>query len=104
MTPRMYENASEKQKAYRDRLRARGLVLAPPRAPSSKRPSRPARLTAIENELRELATEYEGWLEALPDNMADSARAEELTEIAEALNRLADEVNELEPPRIGRPS
>ena len=31
MNQPMYTNAAEKQKAYRDRLRAQGLAVAPPR-------------------------------------------------------------------------
>lgn len=102
MNQPMYKNAAEKQRAYRDRLRAQGLVLAPPRPGTPKPLSRPARLAAIEAALRELATEYGSWLGALPTNLAESQLAEQLSEIAESLDAIADEVGALEPPRIGR--
>lgn len=104
MSQAMYNTAAEKQKAYRDRLRAQGLALAPLRPKVPKRPSRTARLAAIEAALRELAVEYGTWLEALPDNLAESQLADQLSEIAERLDAIADEVGELEPPRIGRAS
>ena len=100
----MYENAAQKQKAYRDRLRAQGLVLAPPRPKATKPPSRPARLTTIEGALRTLATEYNNWLDALPANLSESRLAEQLLEFAENLEALADKVGDLDPPRIGLPS
>jgi len=102
MNGRMYASAAEKQKAYRDRLRAGGLVLAAPRQAEPKRPSRPARLAAIEAALRELAVEYSTWLEAMPGNLAESPLAEQLSEMTESLDAIADEVSELDPPRIGR--
>jgi len=104
MNERMYESAAEKQKAYRERLRAGGLLVAAPRQSKSKQPSRPAQLKAIEALLRALATEYTDWLNALPDNLAESQLAEQLSEVAEALDGIADEVASLEPPRIGRAS
>jgi hypothetical protein len=104
MSQPMYNNAAEKQKAYRDRLRAQGLVMAPTRPRAPKLPSRPARLAAIEAALRELATEYGDWLAALPTNLAESQLAEQLTAITEGLDTIANEVGELEPPRIGRAS
>lgn len=104
MSQPMYTNAAQKQKAYRDRLRAQGQVLAPPRPKAPKALSRPARLVAIEAELRELASEYGTWLDTLPTNLAESQLAEQLSAIMEGLETIADEVGELEPPRIGRAS
>ena len=102
MSPRMYENGADKQRAYRDRLRERGLVVAGPRPANPKPPSRPARLVAIETELRALAAEYQRWQDTLPANLAESQQAEQLAEITETLEAIADDVADLEPPRIGR--
>jgi hypothetical protein len=68
----------------------------------SPRVSRPARLQAVEVELRALAGEYQHWLSALPANLADSALAADLEQASEQLEDLADELSAIDLPRIGR--
>jgi len=96
--PRKYSSAAEKQHAYRERRRGDNH----PPVPVSVRPrqkSRPARLQAIEAELRDLATGYQHWLETMPANLSDTDLAERLEAIAQQLETLADEVGDLDPPR-----
>lgn len=63
--------------------------------------SRPQRLQAIERELRQLATEYQAWHDALPDNQSEGSMAAKLEETIETLTDLADEVWAVDPPCIG---
>ena len=79
---------------------------ATPRNPrtASKSRSRPARIRDIEAAVRELVAEYENWLNALPANLAESEFAEQLAEVIEQLTDIADSLDAIEPPRIGRPS
>lgn len=63
--------------------------------------SRPARLRALEKELRQLAQEYQGWLDALPENLSESDMAAKLEETIEALENIADDVWAIDPPCIG---
>lgn len=79
---------------------------APPRSPrtASKGRSRPARIRDLEAAVRELVAEYENWLNALPANLAESELAEQLAEVIEQLTDIADGLDAIEPPRIGRPS
>lgn len=65
------------------------------------RPSRPARLQAIERELRQLAAEYQLWRDALPDNLQESGLAAKLDDAIAELEELADEVSCFDFPRIG---
>lgn len=95
---RKYTSAAEKQRAYRDRQLPVTQTHALPSL-KPKRFSRPARLTLVEVELRNLAEEYRAWLDAMPENLASSQLAEELAQFAEHLEQLADEVIALEPPR-----
>lgn len=74
---------------------------SPPAAPRGR--SRPARIRDLEVAARKLATEYETWLAAMPDNLAESATAEQLAEAIEQLTDIADSLDAIEPPRIGRP-
>ena len=70
----------------------------------SKGCSRPARIRDLEAAVRELVTEYEHWLNALPANLAETELAEQLAEVIEQLTDIADGLDAIEPPRIGRPS
>lgn len=69
-------------------------------------PSRPARLRAIEQELRQIATGYQNWRDALPENLANGEQADHLDETIAALDDAADSVwaVTIDPPLIGRPS
>lgn len=101
---RLYATAAEKQRAYRARLRAKGLVAVLPRAAASKPKhlSRPARLAAIQLAVRELADEYQAWRDALPENLSGSQLAERLDEVVGQLEAIAEDLDAVEPPRIGR--
>ena len=68
----------------------------------SPRASRPARLLAVEVELRALADEYLRWREALPANLAQSSLADDLEQTGEQLENLADELAGIDLPRIGK--
>lgn len=96
--PKKYSSGAERQRAYRERQRSRNH----PPVPVSARPrrrSRPERLRAIEEELRNLAAGYQHWLESMPENLSGTELADRLAAIAEQLGTLADEVGYLDPPR-----
>ena len=67
-------------------------------------PSRPARLRAVEQELRNLITEYQNWRDALPENLANGEQADHLDETIAALDDAADSVwaVTIDPPLVGR--
>ena len=94
--PRIHLTAAARQKAYQDRLRA-GTTPVPPA--TKRRPSRPKRLEALVAAIHGLADEYRDWREALPDNLAESALAEQLDEISGQLEQLADDLDALDLPR-----
>lgn len=96
--PKKYASAAEKQRAYRQRQRSGNRPPVPVSARPSRK-SRPERLRAIEDELRDLAAGYRNWLEAMPANLSDTELADRLGAIGEQLETLADEVGELDPPR-----
>ena len=66
-----------------------------------KRPSRPARLLAVQQELRLLAGEYQTWRDALPDNLQEGGLAAKLEEAVQQLEDLADEVSYFDHPLVG---
>lgn len=66
------------------------------------KPSRPARLQVIQQEVRRLASEYQAWLDALPENMAAGDMAAKLEETIEALEDVADDLWAIDLPCIGR--
>lgn len=65
------------------------------------RPTRPARLLAVQQELRQLAGEYQAWRDALPANLQESGLAAKLEEAVEQLEDLADEVSYFDYPQVG---
>jgi len=66
-----------------------------------KRPSRPARLLAVQQELRLLAGEYQTWRDALPANLQEGGLAAKLEEAVQQLEDLADEVSYFDHPLVG---
>ena len=87
---------AERQARYRARQHASQLLprLRSPRSPDRR--SRPQRWTDAVAELLSLQAEYAAWLDALPDNLRDSATAGALETIADLdLDTLAA----IEPPR-----
>ena len=97
---RAYQSAADRQRSYRERLRAR-LAGEPPaqRPRQPRRPSRPSRLAAIERDVTSLLQEYEDWLETVPPSLADSDQATKLTETIEQLAAVTELLAEIEPPR-----
>lgn len=61
----------------------------PPRA-GRGRLSRPARIHDLEAATRELAEEYQAWLDALPENLAEGEMADQLTEIIAQLEEITE--------------
>ena len=99
--PRIYANDTERQRAWRERLKAQaaGQVVAPVAAVKARRsPSRPARLAALLAAAQQLQAEYEHWLAALPDSLAESPIADRLTETVEQLQTAAELLSEIDPP------
>ena len=96
---------AERQRAHRQRVKDRlaGLPpLAPPLKKPSQKPTRPKQLGIVINILNELESGYEGWLTALPANLAESEVATQLQETIDHLRAALAEVEAIEPPRIGR--
>ena len=97
---RIYSSSAERQKAYRERLTLnRESPPAPPAPKKSRQPSRPKRLAAVERELRTLTTEYQSWLDHLPEFLEDSDLAELLSQAIEQLTDLADQAADITLPR-----
>lgn len=71
--------------------------------PSSQRArlSRPARIHDLEAATRELIVEYQRWLDALPENLAESEMAEQLSGTIEQLEDVAEGLAAIDPPVIG---
>lgn len=70
-------------------------------APGRGRLSRPARIHDLEAATRELADEYQSWLDALPENLAEAEIAGELSATIEQLEEIADGFAAIDPPVIG---
>lgn len=64
-----------------------------------RQPSRPVRLVALEQSLRVLMDEYQGWLDSLPESLEGSSQAERLRDTLEQLEAAADLLSGIEPPR-----
>lgn len=71
----------------------------PPGAPPRRRRSRPDRLAALTTALKDLQGEYEHWLNALPDGLAESELADKLTDTIEQLETAADLLDSLDLPK-----
>jgi hypothetical protein len=96
----IYASNAERQKAYRDRQAETRSKPRVPTAPKPRRqPSRPARLAALLAAVAELQSEYQVWLEAIPEALQDGEQAARLTETIEALENVAELLSQIEPPR-----
>lgn len=97
---RTFQTNADRQRAYRQRLRANGPPGTPgPRRSKPRPPSRPARLAAIDKEVTSLLNEYEAWHAALPPSLAESDLAEKLEAAIAQLATIADSLAEIELPR-----
>jgi hypothetical protein len=101
MTQKKYANAAERQRAHRQRVKARLAgalpVVLPPKPP--RKLARPKRLAVVEAELQALMEEYETWLEAMPDNLSESDLAGQLQQTIDQLQEALDAVTAIDPPR-----
>lgn len=92
---RLHASDAARQQAYRQRQQTAPVPLVK----RPRRQTRPVRVASVEAELRSLAAEYQHWLDALPDNQADSEFAAQLQTMVEQLEDLADGVGQLDVPR-----
>lgn len=98
---RVYANDTERQRAWRARLKAQaaGQMMTPPLPTKVQRPlSRPKRLTALLAALAALQGDYEHWLAVLPESFAESQLAERLRETIDQFQAAADLLAEIDPP------
>jgi hypothetical protein len=87
---------AERQARYRARHQVASQPAASRRRASADRRSRPQRWHDAVADLLGLQAEYATWLDALPDNLRDSATAQALQDIVDLdLTALAD----IQPPR-----
>lgn len=101
---RVYATIAERQAAYRqrqgERLRALEAGIAVKPARKTPRPlARPARLQRAIDELAALASEYEEWVQNLPENQADSTQAEKGNAIVDLLHDVLDTLADADPPK-----
>ena len=93
---KVYINAAERQRAYRQRL-ATSNPTQPVRI--RRRLSRPARLSAVLLEVETLRDEYAGWLANIPDPLADTGPADLLAEAVEQLQTAVEILAGIHLPR-----
>lgn len=99
MQRKLYDSPAERQRAYRQRLKAR---LAGQEASSSRpkrKPTRPQRLADVQGQLEALANEYQHWLDAMPANQEDGDLADRLHETIALLQEALEVVAQVDPPR-----
>jgi hypothetical protein len=86
---KLYANHAQRQQAYRQRLKVQMTGLTPVVVlPRPLKRTRPKRLEAVIKELEGLSQEYEHWLEALPENLAESEQACQLQATIEQLQEV----------------
>jgi hypothetical protein len=97
---RIYSSPAARQKAYRERTK---LGQACPQPTASQRkpraPSRPKRLKAIERELSALATEYQDWLDRIPEGLDGSDLADLLSQTIDQLGEASEIIANITVPR-----
>ena len=97
---RRYADATERQRACRERARLAVAIAQPPTLPRrSRKASRPERLVALEEGIRDLLVEDEEWREQLPESLTSTAQAEALDATIEALTEAAELLAGITPPR-----
>lgn len=102
MNPRIHESNAERQRAYRARSNRADTAQRPAATTKAPRRTRPARLAIIVQALRDLADEYQGWVNAIPENLLGGPLAESIETTIEQLTEAADGLDAIETPRIGR--
>ena len=73
------------------------------KTPPRGRLSRPARIADLGAAARELADDYQRWLDALPENLAEAGMGDDLSTAIEQLEEIAEALAAIEPPRVGGP-
>lgn len=100
MRAKIYATSADRQRAYRARQTNPSIGAEQPARKKPKRPpSKPARLAASIDLLRALQTEYESWLEAMPESLAETHLADRLKETIEQFESALEILEEIEPPR-----
>lgn len=94
---RLYGTPAERQRAYRTRRAADHPQVPLPRK-TTRRPSRPRRLAAIEDAVQEVLGEYEEWRENLPESLAGTDQAARLDATIESLTAVVDILGDIDPP------
>lgn len=69
--------------------------------PPRGRLSRPARIADLEAATKELAVEYQEWLDAIPANLAEGDTGDQLSAAIEQLEEIADALAAIDPPVVG---
>ena len=96
---RIYDNATERQRAHRERIKGQKPAMVTPNPKCKKKTSRPARLAAIGSAISSLLTEYQDWLSRLPESLSEGDQASLLTDTIEKLEIMADVHQDINPPR-----
>ena len=98
---RVYANAAERQRAYRQRHTVtQGVIPAPSKIePRRRPPSRPARLQVLVDGSQALLDELQDWLDRLPEAFEGTALSERLREAVERLGIAVEALDGLELPR-----
>ena|SRR5579883_3070217 len=98
---RLHASNAERQKAYRQRI-ASTTTPAPTSAQPVKgrrSPSRPTRLAQLIDSLQTLTTEYEDWLNALPEALQNTNLGDRLAETISQLTEVVDLLSSVDPPK-----
>ena len=94
---RLYATPAERQRAYRTRRAAIHAQSPLPRK-STRPPSRPKRLAAVEDAVQDLLDEYEEWRASLPETLACGDQAARLDATIESLTAVAGILSAIDPP------
>ena len=89
-------NNAERQRRYRERIKAGQPPSRVSYRPPKDRRSKARRWSDAVQELVDLQAEYQAWLDSLPENLESSAVAERLEAICDLD---VDSLQDLEPPR-----
>jgi hypothetical protein len=91
---RVYANAAARVRAYRSRI---ALMDRPPEAPSGSKPSCPAQVAEIEQEIRSVLAECQAWSLSLPPSIKGTVQADMLKETIALLAAAADDLARAHP-------
>lgn len=97
---KIYHSHAERQQAYRQRINEKlaNLQLIPVTQPRARKESRPQRLQRVIDELESLTSEYEDWLDSMPENLSKSELVSQLQETIEHLGEITEMLEALELP------